>query len=234
MNRVTLISLDNSLDNLYVYDRIKVGQHALLHALIRVFNRLNYPATATVSNTELQRKSGIESNHFLRIRESLTKFLIDPNDPESWVVSYQTGEKQSAGQYTFNYSYLNLTTTLPQVYHKSTTTLPQDTPQVYHDFTNGHPKVPKNVNDHRKNRSDQKDQTKKDQTRPDALSQNLSKIENIDYEKVLVGFSYKGISEGELKYIKEYYAQNKLDLIKRIWGDKVIEALSAWEKENGY
>jgi hypothetical protein len=234
--KASLISLDNALDDLYVYDRLKVGQHSLLHGLIRIFNRLKYPEYTIISNTELQRKCGIESNHFQRVRESLLKFLIDPNDQESWIVKYQAGDNQSAGKYTFNYSYLNLTTTLPQVYHEFTNTLPQDIPQVYHEFTNTDPKVPKNVNDHRKNRLDQKDKTKKDQTKPDTRVDNLTKDEGEIPKNVfqLVGFSYKGINKEQMQYIVKWYQEGRSDQIVKFYGQAVMDAIEVWRKNDGH
>lgn len=233
--KVSLISLDNALDDRYVYDRLKVGQHSLLHALIRIFNRLKYPEFATISNTELQRKCGIESNHFQRVRESLLKFLIDPNDPNSWIVSYEGGEKQSSGKYMFNLPYLNITTTLPEDYHDSTTPLPPQLPQVYHEITNVIPKVPKNVNDHIKNRSDQKDQTKKNQTKPDAGVDSLTKEENEIVEKDfrLVGFSYKGINKEQIVYIAKWYQEGKVGEIVKYYGQKVMDAIEEWRKSDG-
>lgn len=168
----SLTDIDNALDYLTIYDQLGSAQHSLLHSIVRIFNNQStrFPESLIIANISLQTKAGIKPGSFHRTRQALIDFRIDQSDENSWIIRYQENQRQFAGRYWINYDILQIntndTTTDQQPNNNIHTNLPQP---------NNKPlsKKPKNDNDLRENRSDQKEEIRKE---------NISSADANDFE----------------------------------------------------
>lgn len=180
--KITLISVDNAIDDLNIYDRLGCNQHAFLHALLRIFNQLKWIEQAPIANITIEHKSGIPPRTFHRVRQSLLDFKIEADNAESWIVRYIPSSDQKAGMYKINYEYLKTYMTPTPDLHDTYTNATPD----LHDTYIGIQKMAKNGNDLRI------DQNRSEEIREEALSPTSLTNSDID--------DFSEESESELEY----------------------------------
>jgi len=121
INQPNLITMFRSYYKLAIPNFIDTSSHALFTGLLYKFNELGFPPSLKISINELLSLSGIsDPRTFRRARKTLSEYLHDENNPDSWIMKYQGNAVKGYGIYQINYVMLQ------ETYSKVTVDLQED------------------------------------------------------------------------------------------------------------
>lgn len=111
------------------------ASNMLFMVLLYEANELGFPERFNLPNSTLAREANIKQSNLSRDRQKLLDFRLYKNNPDSWLVRYETGYYPEAGEYLINYELLsevnhNLSTVKAQSKHRLSITKAQGQQKV--------------------------------------------------------------------------------------------------------
>jgi hypothetical protein len=228
MNGLTnLIYLFRGFYHLRIASDLSCQSISLFHAILYRTNELGFPERVKITNGELCESSGICKNTLMKCRRTLQEYRYDGQ----WLLKYQEGTTHQCGFYSINYDLLTISFYNELIVNQKAT---NSQPKGNRKSTNGAILVD-NLNQNQSHSNtilDHTNQTIKNQTRPDPLSEQLTKVEGeiSQNDFRLVGFSYKGINKEQMQHIAKWYQEGRSDQIVKYYGQAVMDAIEVWRK----